>query len=490
MLRRLWDNLHRSFFVVALAVGTILGVILSLVFRFNYFTSPIWLVLAGLLFLWAFLTPKVAFLVIALIAGMILAFVRASSELAGEAYIRQFYDKEVELTGTINGDPETDEKGTKFKLSRLKFGGKAVAGDIYISLRKNNEIARSDEITVKGKMRAGFGTYTGYMYQPKLLVIMRPEPGDLVLNLRNWFAKRIKQLIPEPEVNLGLSYLLGMRTGLEDELDENLRTVGLVHIVVASGAHLSILVEVARKIFGKISRFLGLLFSMILIFGFMVMVGFTPSIMRAGVMTTLTLAAWYVGRKIAPWRLILLVAAGTLLVNPNFIMNLGWLLSFASFMGIMVIGPKLTKVFFGARKPGLVAGVIITTISATLMTLPIVLYYYGQVSLISVVANLLILPTLSYAMGLVFLTGLFAGFSGVENMLGFFATKLLDYHILVVNFFGERAEFLVKIDPYQSWVFLIYGLILGLFSLTFLKKRLKTRKCGKIKISNNIKLLE
>ncbi len=188
-------------------------------------------------------------------------------------------------------------------------------------------------------------------------------------------------------------------------------------------------------------------------------------------MTILTLMAWYVGRKFAPWRIILIVMAGTLLVNPMFIINLGWILSFASYAGIMIIGPKFIKIFYGSKTPGFVASIIITTLAATVMTLPIVLYYYGTVSLINVIANLLILPTLPYAMGLVFLSGLFAGVPVLGTVVGFVATKLLDFHIAVVDFFGGMKSFLVKIEPYQPWVFLIYVLILGLFLIQSLLKR-------------------
>ena len=284
----------------------------------------------------------------------------------------------------------------------------------------------------------------------------------LVTGGRDWFAARIQKLIPEPEASLGLSYLLGVKAGLSEELSENLRTVGLVHIVVASGAHLGILVEIARKIFGRISRFAGLLFSILFILFFMMMVGWTPSIMRAGIMAILNLLAWYVGRKIAPWRIILIVAAATLVINPTYITNLGWLLSFASFGGIMILGPQMTKFFYGKKKPGLISSTIITTISATIMTLPLTLYYFGQISLISVVANLLILPTLSWAMGLTFLTGVFAGISGIENVVSFLTMKLLDFHIFVVELFGQMTPFLIKISPYRPQTFLLYLVILVL----------------------------
>ena len=230
---------------------------------------------------------------LAVIAGMVLAFARIANELVGEDYIRKLNNCEVVASGVIEGEPETDEDVTKFKLGNLKFGEEEVtsAGSIYVTMGKNEELASEDKVVLNGKMLDGFGTYAGYMYRPKLVKWERPEPGSWVLNVRNWFAERIRGLVPEPEVQLGLSYLLGLKTGLPDELDENLRVVGLTHIVVASGTHLSILVEVARKIFGKLSRFAGVLFAGVFVVFFMAMVGWTPSILRAGLMTLLMLVA-------------------------------------------------------------------------------------------------------------------------------------------------------------------------------------------------------
>ena len=173
-------------------------------------------------------------------------------------------------------------------------------------------------------------------------------------------------------------------------------------------------------------------------------------------MSIMTLVAWYSGREFAAWRIILLVAAATLMINPNYLTNLGWLLSFASYFGIMVFGPRIKHFFYGKKKPGMIMEVIITTIAATMMTLPITLYYFGQISLLSVVANLLILPTLPYAMGLTFLAGVVAGVPGVCTVMSWMVKQLLDYHIGVVGLFAGRKEFLIKMPLSQEWVFIIY----------------------------------
>jgi competence protein ComEC len=302
-----------------------------------------------------------------------------------------------------------------------------------------------------------------------------------VLIARDWFAERIDSLIPEKENRLGKSYLLGMKSGLSEDFTEYLRVVGLTHIVVASGAHLSILVEIARKIFGKLSRFAGLFFSLLFILFFMAMVGWTPSIMRAGIMAILTLVTWYVGRKMAPLRMIITVMAITLLIKPSFLLNIGWLLSFASYAGIMLVGPELNKFFYGEKKPGFIGSTVLTTVAATIMTLPVTLYFFGAVSLISVFANLLILPTLSYAMGLTFLAGVVAGMPGIETIVGFLATKLLGFHIAVVEFFGEMKYVLVQIQPYQAWVFSIYVLIFSPLIYLWMNRQKRNLQCDIMK---------
>ncbi len=473
-LRVLFGSIHQSYLVVAFCVGVVVGAIVGICFRVNYFASPVWIGVVLALMVVALLWPKCLLVVVAFVAGMVLVFFRIAGELQGENYVRQLYGRNVVVSGIIDGDPETDEMKTKFKLSGLKFGGDddvGVRGSLYVSVNKNEELARSDKMVLEGKMLDGFGTYSGYLYMPKLVEWERPEPGDLVLRVRNWFAGRIRDLVPDPEASLGLSYLLGMRTGLSDDLNENLRMVGLIHIVVASGAHLAILVEVARKIFGKASRFAGFLFSVLFVVFFMCMVGWTPSILRAGMMTILSLVAWYFGREISPWRLILITMAFTLVISPMYLTNLSWLLSFASYAGIMILGPRIRKVLYGLKKPGFIGGVVIATVSATLMTLPLTLYYYGAVSLISVVANLLILPTLPCAMGLVFLTGVVVGIPGVEIVVSWCAKAVLDFHIMVVNWFGGMKQFLVEIPTYKWQVFLIYVLILGFVVIGLIRRK-------------------
>lgn len=413
--------IHQSFFLVAMSIGIIAGTILGLVFHIAYFASPIWLALVVLLFIFTYFRPKYVFLVLALVAGFLLAFFRVASVLENQA------------------QPAVSQQ------------------------TEQTQPAKTAEETKTQPQPAGNQT--------------TETRESWLLASRDWFANRIRTELSSREAGLALSYLLGEKSDLDKSTAENLRAIGLVHIVVASGTHLSILVGAISKIFKKISRRVSLLFSILFIIVFMALVGFTPSILRAGLMSILTLIAAYSGRKIAPWRLILLVAATTLVIDPTFITNLGWLLSFASYTGIMILGPALTHFFYEKERLPFLASLLLTSISATFLTLPITLYYFGQISLLSLLANLLILPTLPLAMALIFATGLLAGLPLISLLVAFITTKLLSLHLVIVEFFAAQTNFLITTDRYQPQVFLLYIPILLPFIIGLIRhKVLKLNK--------------
>ena len=113
-------KIHQSYFVVAPCLGIIIGTILTLVFRINFFSAPLWLLVSAIIMLIVYFQPRAFLMVFALVAGLILAFYKGSAELTGTDYIRQFYDQTVIVHGTIDGDPDADDDKTKFKLTNLK----------------------------------------------------------------------------------------------------------------------------------------------------------------------------------------------------------------------------------------------------------------------------------------------------------------------------------------------------------------------------------
>ncbi len=488
MLDRILRPLHASWGFYAFIWGILLGIILSLLLDFSFFI-PFWIILLLIIFA-IFSLPRTCGLIVAALfcSGLILGICRLSDTYASTEIIAQHLNQSVFLVGKLSEEPNLS-KGITIRLQDLRLATSVepvenffhpvensvekpvenflsqhdftpINGNIYITLSDVADLERSDLVLLQGKLEAGFGTFVAKMSRPKLLAIERASPGDIFAQIKRWFATQVRELIPSPQVDLGLGYLMGLKSGLSADFASALQIVGMTHVVVASGAHLSILIGAAKKIFGKISKFAGLLGSLLLIASFVMIVGFTPSMTRAALVASLSLLVGYVGRKFTSLRLISFVAVVTLLINPTNFLNLGWQLSFASFFGILILAPRLQKSFYGGKQPPWLASMLLTSAATCLICAPILIYNFGSLSLLSFVANLIILPTLPHAMFLVFLTGILNFVPFLAHIFATLATWLLDLHIFVVNFLSEKTMFVLQIPSGQILVYLWYIVII------------------------------
>lgn len=342
----------------------------------------------------------------------------------------------------LKNNDEISLRGEVEEISNEKFRGK-----IFVNIKTQKKLRRSDRILVKGKISKGFGDFSISLKQGKLIKII-PE-SDLVRDLRDSFADGIRKFIPSPEVDLGLGYLLGQKNSLPEQLTKALTITALTHIVVASGYNLTVLASAAQRLLNQFSRKIALFLALLLVFGFVLIVGFTPSMMRAGMVSAIGLFLWYFGRRSHAYFLIILVAAITVIISPANLLNLGWQLSFASFFGVLIMSPLLQEYFFeNSQKLNAAFKLFFETFSAQIITLPLIIFNFGAVSIVSIIANMLVLPFVPIAMLFVFLTGVFALFSPFAQFFGFVSDLILKYSIFVIDWFskikGAQIEF--KID--------------------------------------------
>lgn len=395
-----------------------------------------WLVVSGGLFALAVWRSRRYMLVVATISGLLLGLWRGSLDQSQLVIYKSLYGEHVVLTGTISDDTDTDAHGQQvMRLNNLESGGRHLVGSIWVTTTDKRPLRRSDHVAIDGKLSPGFGNYAASIYSAKLIRAMRDSPGDVALDLRDNFSSHVRQSIDEPAASLGVGYLVGQKRALPDDLATALKVVGLTHVVVASGYNLTILVRLGRRLFARASKYLATATSVTLIVGFVAVTGLSPSMVRAGLVSALSLWAWYVGRKFHPLTLLSFAGALTVLVDPSYVWgNLGWELSFAAFAGVMVLAPLGQAYFFGDKKPGTVRQILGETLSAQILTAPIILLAFGRISNIAVLSNLLILPLVPLAMLLTFVAGI-GGYvlPAFTHAIGWPAQELLDYMVWVVR---------------------------------------------------------
>lgn len=315
------------------------------------------------------------------------------------------YGKHIQLTGTISDDPEYKKGSLAIRINGVKLDNQALAGTFYITVEQNNSLRRGDVITVDGKMGVGFGSFVATMYRAKLIEVSRPK--DLLLDLRDAFSAAVRGILPETSASLGLGILVGQKSELPSDFSDALKIAGLTHIVVASGYNLTILVRLSRRLFGKLSRYQAVLWSVVLILSFITITGWGASMVRAGLVAGLSLWAWYYGRKFHPVTLLSFAAAVTVVFSPSYLWgDIGWALSFAAFAGVLILAPLLHAYFYGDTKPGFAAQTLLETLSAQVATLPIMIGVFGQFSVVALLSNLMILPLVPMGMLFTFCAGL------------------------------------------------------------------------------------
>ena len=385
--------------------------------------------------------------------------------------IRPLHDEIVAITGRVKEDVSTSGRDMiSMQLDTLSFRGQKIEGVVWVSASKNTEILRGDHVTVKGKLGEGFGTFVGVMYRASITYITRPTPGDIGRVVRDWFASAVRTGIPEPQASLGIGYVTGQKSALPEDLAESLKIAGLTHIVVASGYNLTILVRLARKLFIKYSKYLSTLMSSIMIISFVAVTGLSPSMTRAGIVSGLSLGAWYYGRMFHPFVLLPLVAAITVAWQPSFVWgDLGWQLSFAAFAGVMLVAPLFQRYFFGEKEPSTLRQILGETVAAHLVTIPIIVPAFGVVSHVAIVANLLIVPLVPLAMLLTFISGIIGLVAPMFNeFLSIPITWLLTYMTSTATFLAELPWAQTELQL-TGWMTGCY--ILGLAGFCFYMQR-------------------
>jgi competence protein ComEC len=288
-------------------------------------------------------------------------------------------------------------------------GSKKLAGKVAVSGFGSNAIFQGDEVAVTGKLRPGYGAKQATLSFAKITVIK--HHNSLIAEIRRKFAAGMQTALPEPLGSFAMGLLIGQRATLPASVKQDLLMVGLTHIIAVSGYNLTIMLHASKKLFAKQSKRLTTWFSLILIMVFLLLAGSSASIVRAAIVSTISIATSYYGRSINPLNLISLAAVITAYANPFYVWSdISWYLSFLAFFGVMVLAPLISERLplnkKASAKKSILVAVGIESISAEAMSLPIVLFTFGQMSFIGLPANMLVVALVPLAMLLSTIAGL------------------------------------------------------------------------------------
>ncbi len=279
------------------------------------------------------------------------------------------------------------------------------ASNIWITVPRFPEYHYGDLLEITGTIAKNERGYQLENPEAKLL-----EKHGFLPDLRLKLMSLIQKTLPQREAALVSGIAFGAKEDLAPNFRDSLIASGTIHVVVASGSNITLLarfltetsVIFLRRRIALVAAFLG-------IWVYIFLIGPEAPIVRAGIMGSLTFLAQQTGRiYLSLWSLVL-TAGFMLLVNPLWVSDLGFLLSFAATLSILIFEkPILTFVSEKFRYiPSLFRDHFSTSLAAQAGVLPIIWFSFGQFSPWSPLTNGLLLWVVSPIMVIGFIGGLF-----------------------------------------------------------------------------------
>lgn len=244
--------------------------------------------------------------------------------------------------------------------------------------------------------------------RPELCFVIRHDAGgiwrSLVLSLRDGVRSAMDGLA-QPAQGLMRGILLGDKSMLDADIEENFSHIGISHILAVSGMHLSILAGMVQLIMVRLlgRRRMGAVAVMLVTLLYGGVTGFSVSVVRSLVMHWMMCGAILLMRDYDGPTALSLGVSGILLANPFGVWDVGLQLSALSTLGILTLAGPIGRVCkhpwenrkgMGSRVArGIVDGAAVTAASL-IMTAPLLLLYFGRLSFVSFAGNLLIVPVI------------------------------------------------------------------------------------------------
>jgi competence protein ComEC len=398
-------------------------------------------------------------------------------------------EETITLIGIVAEEPTFGKNSTKLKI-------KTNAGSFLVTTGRYPDYKYGDVLEITGKLKTPSEDINGFNYKEYLskdgiysemsfpeIVATGENKGSIVykylFSFKNKLEESVNSVMSPPQSALLNALFFGDTSGFSQEWTDKFNLTGTRHIVAVSGMNITIISALIISFLLSLGFWRQQAFwvSVIFIIFYVLMIGAPASAVRAGIMGLIFLCAQRFGRASSASLAVVFASTFMLAQNPLLLrLDVGFQLSFLAVMGLIYLQPILSEAFKNVPDFFQIRYALAATISAQIFTLPILIFNFSRISLISSLANILIVPTLSFItiLGFIFsLAGLI--FYPLGLLLSWPAWFLISYVLAVINFFAKIPFATIQIQK-VSWAFFILFYVVIFFSVWWLRKRFSAQK--------------
>jgi len=321
---------------------------------------------------------------------------------------------------------------------------------------------------------SGNGIFLVAYQKDEVTITAAEEPlwTDKIAVLRQFLRNALRSSFPQDAYPFAQALLLGDTSALDYQTDTDFKISGIRHVIAVSGLHVSILIAMLAAVtFRKKVLMVPLGLSVLLIFA--ALAGFSPSVVRACLMSALLLLGILFNREYDGATALSFAVLVMLLCNPLVIAAVGFQLSVASVAGIFLFSDRIkTWILFRYdpyRKKHPIPGYVrifafsaSATLGAMVLTTPLCAFYFGMVSLVGVVTNLLVLWIVSGIFyGIMAVCLLYALLPGFAPFLGAVIAWPIRYVLFAAGLMADLPLAAVYTDSIYIvfWLIFVYVLL-------------------------------
>ena len=417
-------------------------------------------------------------------------------ELHNKEQVLPNFPSSSEVVFTLDKKLNSNEKNKRYEVKILKVNEKSVDLGLVLSVPKEeNELDfkhfyKAEIYLNKVKANAqDFGfDYQKYLgrkqiyfqgYAPNSFQVAEKENLTLSEKIKQ---KRLEVLqnidqakLSEKSKEFTKGIILADRTEMDRETVEDFSKSGLVHILAISGSHMAIIfwliLLILKPIFPANFRNVPIVISLIFIWLFAIFIDFGSSVIRSCIMITAYYFYVLLQRKPDLLHAMAISGLAILIFDTNQLFDVGFQLSFIAVFGIFWLNEPILKYLPKPKNnvQNFLVNVISISIAAQLATLPLVIYYFHQYSLISVIANLVVIPFSEVIIIFALLMTILLGFGYEISWLNTLYDSGVQLVLKVIHFFASLDVFFFKNIP-MHW-----SEVIVLFSMIYFLRRFLTR---------------
>ena len=354
--------------------------------------------------------------------------------------------------------------------------------DIVLKYGDKIKFTSNFEEPPEARNKGGFD-YKQYLKTKKILGVINVKADDIIKigndekgyisksihNFKNYLIEKIKAILPQETAGIGIALLLGDKSLISEETQNSFRESNLSHALAISGAHISyILLGITNflKVI-KLPKKFSIIFSILFLIFFMMIVGFTPSVTRSCIMAILTLSAEFFFRKSDVYQNLAISSIFILLINPYYILDIGFQLSYGGTIGIILFMNKINlneeknKKTYIEKIKEYIKQILKVSLAANIIILPIMIYHFNTLSATFLISNLLASPILGIILifEMIFLVFIII-FKPIAQILSYFLNIILQLFIQIAKFCSNLPFSQILLPTPKIWQIILYYFLL------------------------------